>query len=137
MKKEAPLKCKGLRKKTSIEKRGIPKTQGVKKKKPPTRKEVPLNTRGQKDHWQKSVTHQNVTHLVQHHAEKANRTVRLPQASPVPPRQSKARVTLFTLMTAKHRQYHSIINLETKSHEGDASKQNRTKAIPVNEITRR
>jgi hypothetical protein len=32
IKKEAPLKCKGLRKKTYVEKRGSPKTQGAKKK---------------------------------------------------------------------------------------------------------
>jgi hypothetical protein len=46
MKKEAPLKCKGLRKKTSDEKRGNPKMQGAKKKDFQRKKETPLKRKG-------------------------------------------------------------------------------------------
>jgi hypothetical protein len=46
MKKEASLKCKGLRKKTSNEKRGTPKMQGAMKKRLPMKKEAPIKCKG-------------------------------------------------------------------------------------------
>jgi hypothetical protein len=46
MKKEAILKCKGLREKSSDKKRGNLKTQGAKKKDPWWKKRQPQNVRG-------------------------------------------------------------------------------------------
>jgi hypothetical protein len=40
MKKEATLKCKGLKRKTSDEKRDNPKMQGAQKERPPMKKET-------------------------------------------------------------------------------------------------
>jgi hypothetical protein len=51
----------------------------------------------------------------------------MPQALPMPPRWSKAGVTLFTLMIANHKQYISLVT--QKSHEGDAQTRNRMKAM--------
>jgi hypothetical protein len=42
MKTEASKKCKGLKRKTSDEKRGIPKTQGDQKERPPMKSREPL-----------------------------------------------------------------------------------------------
>jgi hypothetical protein len=46
MKKEATQKCKGLKTKTSDEKRGNPKTQGAQKKDLRCKKSQPQNARG-------------------------------------------------------------------------------------------